>query len=81
MLNQARAFAARLQKEAGDDPAARIRLAFQLAFSREPTAGELQLGVDYVSAADAEGQPQNALTRWERYAQILLASNEFLYID
>jgi cytochrome c553 len=81
MLNQARAFAARLQKEAGDDPAARIRLAFQLAFSREPTAGELQLGVDYVSATDAEGQPQNALTRWERYAQILLASNEFLYID
>jgi hypothetical protein len=81
MLNQARAFAARLQKEAGDDATARIRLAFQLAFSREPTDAELQLGVDYVSASDAEDQPQNALSRWERYAQILLASNEFLYID
>jgi hypothetical protein len=81
MLNQAQAFAARLQKEAGDDAAARIRLAFQLAFSREPTDAELQLGVDYVSASDAEDQPQNALSRWERYAQILLASNEFLYID
>jgi len=81
MLNQARAFSKRLQQEAGDDPAARIQLAFQLAFSREPTADELQLGLDYVSAVDTDGQPQNALTRWERYAQILLASNEFLYID
>jgi hypothetical protein len=81
MLNQARAFAARLQTEAGDDVAARIQLAFRLAFSREPTAAELQLGLDYLSAADTDSQPENSLSRWERYAQILLASNEFLYID
>jgi mono/diheme cytochrome c family protein len=81
MLNQARAFAARLQREAGDDPAARIRLAFQLAFSRDPSAAELQLGLDYMAAADSGDQPQNSLNRWERYAQILLAANEFLYID
>jgi hypothetical protein len=81
MLNQARAFAERLVREAGEDSEARIRLAFQLAFGREASVEELELGLAYVSAADASGEPQSGLSRWERYAQILLASNEFLYID
>ena len=81
MLNQARAFAERLQREAGDDAATRINLAFQLAFSRAPSATELQLALNYVTAPDSGDQPQSSLNRWERYAQILLASNEFLYID
>lgn len=82
MLNQARAFAARLQSEAGDDAGARIVLAFRLAFGRVPTDDELQLGLAFVSAEDsAELRDGTSLNRWERYAQILLASNEFMYLD
>ncbi|MFN9720161.1 MAG: DUF1553 domain-containing protein, partial [Planctomycetota bacterium] len=82
MLNQARAFAARLQSEAGSDAGARIELAFRLAFGRVPTDDELQLGLAFVSAEDsAELRDGTSLNRWERYAQILLASNEFMYLD
>ncbi|MFM7921806.1 MAG: DUF1553 domain-containing protein, partial [Planctomycetaceae bacterium] len=82
MLNQAKAFAARLQAEAGDDATARITLAFQLAFGRAPSDDELQLGLAYVTAEDAaDVRDGTALNRWERYAQILLASNEFMYLD
>ena len=82
MLNQARAFAARLQQDAGDDNAARITLAFRLSFGRSPSADELQLGLAYVTAEDAaDSRDGTSLNRWERYAQILLASNEFMYLD
>ncbi|MBL8816985.1 MAG: DUF1553 domain-containing protein [Planctomyces sp.] len=82
MLNQARAFAARLREEAGEGDTDRIRLAFELAFGRPVTEDELQLGLTYVTAEDSEEEKQGTtLSRWERYTQILLASNEFLYVD
>lgn len=40
-LDQSEAFAARVQKEASDDIARQIRLAYQFALNREPTAEEL----------------------------------------
>ncbi|MEQ1853263.1 MAG: DUF1553 domain-containing protein, partial [Chthoniobacteraceae bacterium] len=40
-LDQSEAFAARVKKEVGDDPARQIRRAYQLALTREPTAEEL----------------------------------------
>jgi hypothetical protein len=40
ILDQAARFAQRLQKESGDDPAAQIARAWQLAFSRLPTPSE-----------------------------------------
>ena len=40
-LDQSEAFAARVKKEVGDDPARQIRRAYQLALTREPTADEL----------------------------------------
>ena len=45
-------------------------------------AAELQLGRLYLAGADdPDESKKNQLTRWERYAQALLAGNEFLYID
>jgi hypothetical protein len=41
MLDQSAAFAQRLLKEAGDDPVRKLNLAWQLAFSRQPTPSEL----------------------------------------
>jgi mono/diheme cytochrome c family protein len=41
MLDQSASFAQRLRKEAGDDPAGQVTLAWQLAFSRRPTPSEL----------------------------------------
>jgi hypothetical protein len=53
-----------------------------LAFGRKASPGELKVGMEYLQATDAPEQKDlNKLDRWERYAQALLASNEFLYID
>jgi hypothetical protein len=69
-MRQAEALAARVST-AGDDTA-RIRCAYGLAFGREPSKAELALGVDFLAAGDKT---------WPQYAQVLLASNEFLFVD
>ena len=77
MVTQAKALAGRLEKEAPDE-AGRIRRAYELAFARPASEEEVALGVRYLQAPDAG---QNKLSRWERYCQALLASNEFMYVD
>jgi mono/diheme cytochrome c family protein len=89
MATAARAVAARLHvaAEAAPDDAARIRRAYLLLYGREATPRELGIGLGYLRAAD---RPESAgpaapsrpdLSRWERYAQALLAANEFLFVD
>ena len=77
MVEQARSFAKRLHEEEAETEA-RINRAFQLAYGRPPSQKELDLGLSYLSVDDME---PNKLTRWERYAQVLLGSNEFMYLD
>lgn len=82
MLNQARAFADRLHKEAPAGDEARVQRAFELAFGRSVAEDELSLALAYLQSEDTEEDKRGtSLSRWERYAQILLASNEFLYLD
>ena len=82
MIEQSKAFAARIQKEAGPNVDDQIRLGYALAFGRPVGDRELQLGLGYLQADETEDEKkQNQLTRWERYAQALLGSNEFMYLD
>jgi hypothetical protein len=82
MIEQSKAFAARIQKEAGPNVDDQIRLGYALAFGRPVNDRELQLGLGYLQADETEDEEkQNQLTRWERYAQALLGSNEFMYLD
>jgi hypothetical protein len=55
------------------DPAERVAAMYRLLFARAPTAGELDLGVSFVAAAGESG--------WERYAQALLMTNEFAFVE
>jgi hypothetical protein len=78
---QARAVADRLRKEETDDEA-RVRRAYLLLYGRPVKDMELRIGLSYLSAPDDPAHSgKNQLTRWERYAQVLLAANEFLYVD
>ena len=77
MVGQAKAFAARVGKAAATD-ADRVTAAYRLAYGRDPSDAEQALGTAFLAGtADKADQ----LTRWQQYAQVLLASNEFLYID
>ena len=54
----------------------RFEYAFQQVFQRSPRTEELQLAQRFI--ADYPGAPAQ---RWEAYLRVLLASNEFLYLD
>ena len=76
ILNRAEALARRLAKDEPND-ADRIHLAYRLLFSREPSPRETEIGLAFLGEArDASGT-----AAWTQYAQVLLASNEFLYVD
>jgi hypothetical protein len=68
ILARSEALAANLT---GNDDETRLREAYQRLFQREPTARERALGLDYLRGGGS----------WAAYAQVLLTSNEFLYLD
>ncbi len=65
---QAKHFAARLKREAGDDPAKQITLAWRLALCREPSAAELTQMRAFLH--------QESL---EQACRVILNLNEFVY--
>ncbi len=69
LLQQAGLFAKRLRSEAGDDPRAQVRLAFEIVYSRKPEESELADAVALVRAHELA-----ALCR------ALFNSNEFLFV-
>ncbi len=77
MAIQARAFAARIEKSATADEE-RVKAAYRIAYQRTPSDRELALGVKFI---EAKPNATDKLTRWQQYAQILLASNELMYVD
>jgi hypothetical protein len=79
VVEQAKALAARLQKQAPTD-ADRVKLAFELLYARQANPQEIEAAVAYLKESDPP-TAQNRLTRWERLAQVFLASNEFMYLD
>ena len=76
ILNRAEALARRLTKDESDEPA-RIRLAYRLLYSRDPSPRETEIGLAFLG----EAKDPARTTAWTQYAQVLLASNEFLYVD
>ena len=75
-IETAKAFAKRLEKAAPKDEE-RIALAFRLAYGREPAREEMRASVDFVRGSGTKDR----LTSWEQFAQAILASNEFLWVD
>ena len=75
-VNHAKAFADRL-KAFKTDPE-RVAAAHRLAFGRNPTEAEQKLAADFLATPP---DPGDKLTRLEQYAQAILASNEFMYVD
>ena len=69
VIAQAKAVTARLK---GDD-SQRVDAAYRLLFQRLPSAQEKKLGVEFVAGKDAQA--------WAEYAQVLLTSNEFQFVD
>ena len=76
MVAQAKLLAARLHKEAPESDAARIEHAYSLIYGRAITEQEQKLALEFLSA-----ESEDRKAAWQQYCQVLLASNELLYLD
>jgi hypothetical protein len=92
---QARHFAARLEREAGTDPKAQVARAYVLALCRPPTANELQASVEFLEKqqrqieadtkqlSGARRPPEGNARRkaLEAFCLVVLNTNEFVYLN
>lgn len=78
-----RDLAARLEREAGRDPAAQVKLLYRIAYSREAGAKELQQALEFLNSR--KGAPATpgelTLSPLAELAHVVLNSNEFVYIN
>jgi hypothetical protein len=77
---QAKVFAAYLQKRAGAAPAPQVRLALWRVTQREPSSKEIDRGLRLMARLKQQyhASPEEAL---ERFCTVALNLNEFLYLD
>ena len=78
MISRAKALMQRLN-QAAETTEQRIELAYRLLYGRTPTQIEAKIGEEFVDAT-SNSTPNPGLSRWEQYAQVLLSSNEFMYL-
>jgi hypothetical protein len=88
---QARAFAGRLQKEAGDAAKAQVQRAFALALCRPATDAEIDGSIEFLDKqqrqikADAKSAKRDVgdarRKALEAFCLVLLNTNEFVYVD
>jgi hypothetical protein len=63
-----------------------VRRVFERVLQRAPTADDTQAGMAFVTAAATMSNTPAAggsggLNPWEQLAQVLLMSNEFMFVD
>ena len=79
---QSQDLAARVEREAGRDPAAQVKLLYRIAYSREATVKEVQQSLDFLKSRGASSrQGSLALSPLAELAHVVLNSNEFVYIN
>lgn len=79
LLKQSATLAERVRKDAPGDLDTQVRRAYRLLFGRDPTEKQLHLAREFFAPAGTDPAAIDAL--WTQYAQALLGSNEFAFID
>jgi cytochrome c553 len=64
-----------------DDAAARVRDAFLRTLNRAPGGAEVDDALTYISSVRDKFSDFDELDAWQSYCRILMASNEFIYVD
>ena len=56
-----------------------MRELYRLAFARSPEPAEVQAALRFIEAPP--GSERSQLTPWQQYAQVLLLTNELMFVD
>jgi hypothetical protein len=80
VIEQARALAARAEVKSANDPVGKIQALYQIVLQRPARRSEASLGEKFIAAQSRPGESAK-LSPLEKYAQILLLSNELMFVD
>ncbi len=80
VIQQAQAVAARKEMQAERDAAKKLDVLYRLVVARQPTATERGFGLQFINDAATSSSPAK-LDRWVQYAQVLMMSNAYLFVD
>jgi hypothetical protein len=78
MIEQAKAFAARTERIGLSEE--RILALYRLVMARRPTSEELAAGLRFIDAVE-DSHSGSQLNAWQQYAQVLLLTNEVMFVD
>jgi len=81
VLEQARALIAHPEIAQVDEPSRRVDALFRRVFGRHSTQSETASSLRFIRTAENEPPPEQGLTAWEQLAQVLLISNESVFVD
>ena len=81
VMEQARAVAARPEIALAANLPDRVDGLFRIVFGRHMTKKECTETLHFIEAASADTFPDNGLNAWEQLAQVLLISNEAVFVD
>lgn len=76
---QTKALAERLLKEAPGDDKAKINWAYELLYGRPARKDEVRIGLKALAQFRTGSKEKNS--EWEQYCQVLVCTNEFIYVD
>jgi mono/diheme cytochrome c family protein len=78
-IEQVRRLVARPEVAGETDPGRRVAALYRLVLQRSPTADEAELALRFVNAANSGSSSK--LSPWELLGQVLLSTNEFMFVD
>lgn len=77
LAERRRILAERWTSESAADTHRQISDVYQVLYSREPTKSEIDAGLAFLRS----GKADDRTNRWQQYAHVLLAANEFMFVD
>ena len=91
VIEQARGLLSRPEVQAASTDEERVAVLHQIVFERSPGHADRELARAFLHPASSTKtstptvergtQPSPSLSRWEQYAQVLLLSNELIFLD
>jgi len=81
VMERARGLAALPEITGAAEPEQRVEALFGRVLGRLPTEREVTSSIRFVQNAQGESIPEKGLTAWEQLAQVLLMSNEAMFLD
>ncbi len=80
--NRSEGFAKRLLDDPSLTDSQRVERAYLMALTRDSDAGEVDSALSYIATLEKRlGTPDAHLKAWQSFCHILIATNEFIYLN